>query len=170
MVLSTLQVLGYVAAFKKGTLFPPAAIVVTETLVDVLFFPFVKGSNRLLIAAHCSLSLWKKEVPRVKTKCLLLLACLSYAECKNFRIELSRAEDHEQIRKIVAISTENELQDERVAEMERKMKAVERERDEIERKRQAERAELERQRQAERAELERQIKELQRALRHTNTH
>ena len=36
-----LQVMGYVAAFKKQDYSTPAAIVITETVVDVLIFPFV---------------------------------------------------------------------------------------------------------------------------------
>ena len=33
--------MGYVAAFKKQDYSTPAAIVITETAVDVLIFPFV---------------------------------------------------------------------------------------------------------------------------------
>ena len=60
--------MGYVAEFKKCSLFPPAAIVITETLVDVLLFPFVKNSSDnnshcLLTAAHLSFSLWKTKEP-----------------------------------------------------------------------------------------------------------
>ena len=106
--------MGYVAAFRKGDIFPPAAIVVTETHVDVLFFPFVKDSNRLLTAAHLSLSLWEKEASRVQRKCLLLVACLSYEELKQYQIELPTAEEFEQMRKVVAVvltDTESRLQD-----------------------------------------------------------
>ena len=94
--------MGYVTAFRKNDdICSPAAIVVTETLVDVLFFPFVKDIHRLLTAAHLSVNLWKEDVPRVEPNCLLLLACLSYAEFKVYRIEHSTAEDHEEMRNIV---------------------------------------------------------------------
>ena len=48
--------MGYVAVFKKQYYSTPAAIVITETVVDVLIFPFVDtAEERLLIAAHVSL-------------------------------------------------------------------------------------------------------------------
>ena len=78
--------MGYVAAFKKQDFSTPAAIVITETAVDVLIFPFVDpgGDERLLIAAHVSLDLWKANA-------LVLLAYLAFADLKEYKIRLSTA-------------------------------------------------------------------------------
>jgi hypothetical protein len=51
--------MGYVAAFRKDDMCPPVAVVVTEKAVDVLLFPFIKDSQRLLTAAHLSFQLWE---------------------------------------------------------------------------------------------------------------
>ena len=50
VVMYVLQVMGYVAAFNFST---PAAIVITETLVDVPFIHTV-DEEHLLTAAHVS--------------------------------------------------------------------------------------------------------------------
>lgn len=70
--------MGYVAAFRKDDIFPPVAIVVTETVVDVLFFPLVKEADRLLTACHNSVQVWEDDGLTIKRNCLVLLACLSY--------------------------------------------------------------------------------------------
>jgi hypothetical protein len=120
---------GYVAAFRKGSEFPPAAIVITETLVDVLLFPFVKDSHPLLTAAHLSFNLWGKNVPTlVEGNSLRLLACLFYAGFK-YEIDYAAAEAHEEMRKIMAISTDNDSKDE---EIKRITAAYEAEKEEIE--------------------------------------
>ena len=122
--------MGYVATFRKNDdICSPADIVVTETLVDVLFFPFVMDNHRLLTAAHLSVNLWKKDVPRIEPNCLLLLACLSYAEFKVYRIEHSTAEDHEEMRNIVPISTDSDLKDEIIQRLIAENAARERERE-----------------------------------------
>ena len=104
--------MGYVAAFRKGDMFPPVAIVVTETLLEVLLFPFVKDNQRLLTAAHISVNLWKEDVPTLvePNNCLRLLACLFYAGFKQYSIQYDAAEDHEEMRKIVAISKDKEIE------------------------------------------------------------
>ena len=114
--------MGYVAAFRKGDMFPPAAIVVTETLVDVLLFPFVKDNQRLLTAAHLSVNLWKEDVI-VEPNCLRLLACLSSAKFKEYMIEHSTAKDYEEMRKIVKISTESDLKDEIIERLDEELQA-----------------------------------------------
>ena len=96
--------MGYVAAFRKDDICPPVAVVVTETAVDVLLFPFIKDSQRLLTAAHLSFELW--EAPTLAEKnCLRLLACLFYAALMDYRIEYHAAESHEEMRKFVAVLT-----------------------------------------------------------------
>ena len=100
--------MGYVAAFRKGSIFPPAAVVVTETVVDVLLFPFVKGedSQRLLTAAHLSFNLW--EAPTLaETNGLRLLACIFYAGFNEYMMQYPAAEPYTEMRKIRAISTNN---------------------------------------------------------------
>ena len=98
--------MGYVAAFKKQEFPTPAAIVITETAVDVLIFPFVDtgGDDRLLIAAHVSLDLWKADT-KIEHNCLVLLAYLAFADLKQYKIVLSTAKDHEKMRR-VEISTD----------------------------------------------------------------
>ena len=98
--------MGYVAAFKKQDFSTPAAIVITETAVDVLIFPFVDpgGDERLLIAAHVSLDLWKANA-KIEHNCLVLLAYLAFADLKQYKIILSTAKDHEKMRR-VEISTD----------------------------------------------------------------
>ena len=103
--------MGYVAAFKKSDIAPPVALVLTETVVDIHLFPFIKTAHHLLTAAQLSVNLWQ-AVPRVKPKCLLLLVCLAYADFKVYNIEHSMAEDHEELRNIVVISTESDSKDE----------------------------------------------------------
>ena len=71
-----LQVMGYVAAFRKDEEIIPVALVITETLVDILFFPFVHADERLLTAAHLPLHLWKSR-NQIEVNCLVLLAYLS---------------------------------------------------------------------------------------------
>ena len=119
--------MGYVAAFKKGDLIPPAALVVTETLVDILLFPFIHDDNRLLTAAQISVKLWQEEAPLVEPKCLLLVACLAFVEFKLFTIEQPTAKPYEQMRKIVAITTESEEKDEYVAKLEAQLSEKEKE-------------------------------------------
>ena len=69
--------MGYVAVFKKQDYSTPAAIVITETVVDVLIFPFVDtAEERLLIAAHVSLE------SKCEHNCLVLLAYLAYADLR----------------------------------------------------------------------------------------
>ena len=84
--------MGYVAAFKKQDYSTPAAIVITETVVDVLFVD--TGEERLLIAAHVSLDLWKANA-KIEHNCLVLLAYLAYADLKEYKIKLSTAKDGE---------------------------------------------------------------------------
>jgi hypothetical protein len=114
--------MGYVAAFRKGDMFPPVAIVVTETLLEVLLFPFVKDNQRLLTAAHLSVNLWKEDL--VEPNCLRLLACLSSAKFKEYMIEHSTAKDYEEMRKIVKISTESDSKDEIIERLKAETKEV----------------------------------------------
>ena len=118
-----LQVMGYVAAFRKDEEIIPVALVITETLVDILFFPFVHTSDdtsdeRLLTAAHLPLHLWKSR-NQIEVNCLVLLAYLS--DVKDYRIVLHTAEDHEKMRKITKISTDSASDKERLEQIEREL-------------------------------------------------
>ena len=104
--------MGYVAAFRKDEEIIPVALVITETLVDILFFPFVHPSEeRLLTAAHLPLHLWKSRT-QIEVNCLVLLAYLS--DLKDYTIMLHTAEDHEKMRKITKISTDTASDKERI--------------------------------------------------------
>ena len=79
-----------------------------------LLFPFVKGTYLLFTAAHLSVNLWKEDVPIVEPNCLRLLACLCYAGFKQYSIQHDAGEDHEEMRKIVVISTDTDSKDEEI--------------------------------------------------------
>ena len=130
-----LQVMGYVAAFRKDEEIIPVALVITETLVDILFFPFVHTSDeRLLTAAHLPLHLWKSR-NQIEVNCLVLLAYLS--DLKDYTIVLHTAEDHEKMRKITRISTDTASDKERLEQLEQQLehetKQLERETKQLER-------------------------------------
>ena len=109
--------MGYVAAFRKDDICPRVAVVVTETAVDVLLFPFIKDSQRLLTAAHLSFQLW--ETPTLAERnCLRLLSCLFYAELMDYKIQYHVAESHEEMRKFVAVLTVTDINLEKIAKLE----------------------------------------------------
>ena len=163
-----LQVMGYVAAFRKDEENIPVALVITETSVDILFFPFVhKSGERLLTTAHLPLNLWKSG-NQIELNCLVLLAYLS--DLRDNTITLDMAEDHEKMRKIMKISTDTASDKELIEQMqhklehERAVRRVEREKEqefkqelkrEKELRRQVERVEREKEH-----ELKQELKEL----------
>jgi hypothetical protein len=119
------QVMGYVAAFRKDDMRPPVAVVVTEKAVDVLLFPFIKDSQRLLTAAHLSFQLW--ETPMLAERnCLRLLSCLFYAELMDYQIQYHAAESHEEMRKIVEVLTVTNIHLQKIAKLEGLIEYLER--------------------------------------------
>ena len=62
------QVMGYVAAFNKTEFCPPVAIVLTQSHVDLLLFPFVAADTgeALQRAAIIKFDLWKDFPYRLK--------------------------------------------------------------------------------------------------------
>ena len=131
-----LQVMGYVAAFRKDEENIPVALVITETSVDILFFPFVhKSGERLLTTAHLPLNLWKSG-NQIELNCLVLLAYLS--DLRDNTIVLQTAKDHEKMRKIMKISTDTASDKEQIEQMEHKLQQVEREREQVEREKEQE--------------------------------
>ena len=105
-------------------------------------------SNHLLTAAHFSLKLW--EAPAlVEKNCLRLLACLFHAALKDYSIEYDAAEPHEEMRKIVPISTVIDTKDEEIAAHEAEKARLE-----------AKNARME----AKNARMEAKVKELERQL------
>ena len=109
--------MGYVAAFRKDDMRPPVAVVVTQKAVDVLLFPFIKDSQRLLTAAHLSFQLW--ETPMLAERnCLRLLSCLFYAELMDYKIEYPAAESHEEMRKVVAVFTVADINLQKIGKLE----------------------------------------------------
>ena len=131
-----LQVMGYVAAFRKDEEIIPVALVITETLVDILFFPFVHPSKeRLLTAARLPLHLWKSR-NQIEVNCLVLLPYLS--DLKDYTIMLHTAEDHEKMRKITKISTDTASDKERIEQIERELEHEKELRQQVEREKEHE--------------------------------
>ena len=123
--------MGYVAAFQKGEFNPLLAIVVTEKIVDFVFFPFTTGHlhrHRLLTAVYFPVNLWKKH-NEVEYKCLFLLAYLSYVEFENYAVDYPNAESHEEMRHITMISTDTQTLQDRAQELDKQLKKVKEESD-----------------------------------------
>ena len=59
------QVMGYVAAYYKGQEDPPVALVLTESALTFLVFPFISQQKedleRCFIGAGCTLDLWTEQ-------------------------------------------------------------------------------------------------------------
>ena len=101
--------MGYVAAFSKDDMIPPVALVLTQTCVDFLFFPFVNKNGRLLTAAHLQLDEWENSWT-VNRNCLNLLAMLALGNFRLIQITHSQARSYEEMRNIKVISEEKSLQ------------------------------------------------------------
>ena len=83
------QLMGYVSAFAKNCLCPPLAIVVTQTRVDCLLFPFITAGDgegageRLLKAAAFTLDLWEQDRCTPNQKVFRLLGSVINADVRN---------------------------------------------------------------------------------------
>ena len=117
--------MGYVAAFQKGAFNPLLAIVVTEKIVDFVFFPFTTGHDdvnryRLLTAVYFPVDLWEKP-NEVDCKCLFLLAYISCVEFIDYTVDYPNAESHEEMRNIKTISTDTQTLQEQLKQLKKVM-------------------------------------------------
>ena len=91
------QVMGYVAAFGKDDTHPPLAVVLTQSQVDCLLFPFVIGlgtGERLLKAAKWTFDLWKPDGCKLDSKSFLILGALINERVrKNMNIVVAQCEN-----------------------------------------------------------------------------
>ena len=108
------QLMGYVSAFAKSYLRPPLAIVVTQTRVECLLFPFIKEGDgeRLLKAAAFTLDLWKQNRCTINQKVFRILGSLINQDVrKNLKVSVENCNDWEKMRAIeqVVSHEQNEL-------------------------------------------------------------
>ena len=106
------QVMGYVAAFVKTELCPPIAILLTQSHVNVLLFPFVTADSNneaLLRAAIIKFNLWKNFPTSLHSQVLYVIAGLVNTNArKNIKINVAARGQWEMMRCIKAISTVEE--------------------------------------------------------------
>ena len=101
------QLMGYVSAFAKNCLCPPLAIVVTQTRVDCLLFPFITAGDgegdgeRLLKAAAFTLDLWEQDRCTPNQKVFRLLGSVINADVrKKLQVVVATCKAWEQMRAI----------------------------------------------------------------------
>ena len=101
---------------------------VTEKIVDFVFFPFTTGHDddhrhRLLTAVYFPVNLWEKH-NEVDCKCLFLLAYISCVEFINYTVDYPNAESHEEMRNIKTISTDTQTLQDKAQELDKQLKKV----------------------------------------------
>ena len=97
------QLMGYVSAFAKNCLCPPLAIVVTQTRVECLLFPFITEGDgeRLLKAAAFTLDLWKQDRCTLNRKVCRLRGSVINADVrKQLQVSVATCKDWEKMRAI----------------------------------------------------------------------
>ena len=97
------QLMGYVSAFAKKFYCPPLALVVTQTRVECLLFPFITEGDgeRLLKAAAFTLDLWKQDRCTLNQKVFRLLGSFINEDVrKNLQVSVETCKDWEQMRAI----------------------------------------------------------------------
>ena len=101
------QLMGYVSAFAKNCLCPPLAIVVTQTRVDCLLFPFITAGDgegdgeRLLKAAAFTLDLWEQDRCTPNQKVFRLLGSVINADVrKKLQVVVATCKAWEKMRAI----------------------------------------------------------------------
>ena len=97
------QVMGYVSAFAKNCLCPPLALVVTQTRVECLLFPFITegAGERLLKAAAFTLDLWKQDRRTLNSKVFRLLGSFINEDVRtNLQVSVETCKDWEKMRAI----------------------------------------------------------------------
>ena len=107
------QVMGYVAAFTKTELCPPVAIVLTESHVHLLLFPFVAADTKeaLLRAAIIKFDLWKEFPYRLNSQVLYLIGGLVNPNVReNIIIDVAEYKEWEKMRLIKSVTTTEEHQ------------------------------------------------------------
>ena len=146
------QLMGYVSAFAKSCVRPPLAIVVTQTRVECLLFPFIKEGDgeRLLKAAAFTLDLWKQNRCTINQKVFRILGSLINQHVRmDLKVSVQDCKDWEKMRAIQQVISHEE--NER-AEMAKIMEELQKER--------YERKELQKELQKERCQREEEKKEL----------
>ena len=94
--------MGYVAAYYKGKEDPPAALVLTESALTFLLFPFVSQQDaveRCFIGAGCTLDLWTEQDDLCQGV-VHLLAQLVDCDMRKYAIEHRTAKSYEFMRNI----------------------------------------------------------------------
>ena len=89
------QLMGYVSACAKNCHRPPLAIVVTQTRVECLLFPFIKEGDgeRLLKAAAFTLDLWKQDRCTLNQKVFRILGSLINEDVrKNLKVAVEEVQ------------------------------------------------------------------------------
>ena len=107
------QVMGYVAAFMKVNVCPPIAIVLTQSHVDLLLFPFVTTNNEALLrAAIIKFDFWKNFPTSLHSQVFYVIAGLVNTNAReNIKINVAARGNWEMMRCIKAVSTvEEDLQ------------------------------------------------------------
>ena len=97
------QLMGYVSAFAKNCYCPPLAIVVTQTGVECLLFPFITEGDgeRLLKAAAFTLDLWKQDRCTLNQKVFRLLGSFINEDVrKKLQVSVETCKDWEKMRAI----------------------------------------------------------------------
>ena len=108
--------MGYVAAYYKGKEDPPAALVLTESAVTFLVFPFVSQKEedleRCFIGAGCTLDLWTEQDDLCQGV-VHLLAQLVDCDMRNYAIHHPTAKSYEFMHYSTARRSRNRQIDER---------------------------------------------------------
>ena len=98
------QLMGYVSAFAKDGERPPLAIVVTQTRVECLLFPF---GERLLKASAFILNLWKENRYSIDLKVFHILGSLINEDVRrNRNVSVQSCKNWEKMRVIVQITSD----------------------------------------------------------------
>ena len=101
------QLMGYVSAFAKDGERPPLAIVVTQTRVECLLFPFKKDGERLLKASAFILNLWKENRYSIDLKVFRILGSLINEDVRrSLNVSVQRCKNWEKMRVIVQITSD----------------------------------------------------------------
>ena len=119
------QLMGYVSAFAKDCHHPPLAIVVTQTRVECLLFPFIKEGDgeRLLKAAAFTLDLWKQNRCTINQKVFRILGSLINQDVRMYlTVSVKNCNDWEKMRAIQQIVSHEQNMAKRIEELQEDVK------------------------------------------------
>ena len=129
------QLMGYVSAFAKNCHRPPLAIVVTQTRVECLLFPFIKEEDgeRLLKAAAFTLDLWKQNRCTINQKVFRILGSLINQDVrKNLTVSVENCNDWEKMRAIQQVVSHEQNMAKIIEELQEDVKKTKKENEERE--------------------------------------